>query len=100
MYVMKATIPVDPDQRDAAVEAAAELARKSREEAGVVDYRVAADVEDENVLRFFEQYEDGEAVDAHMESDHFLAFQGQVEEFVAGEVELIQFEVSDSEQLM
>lgn len=100
MYVMKATIPVDPDQREAAVEAAADLARQSREEAGVIDYRVAADVEDENVLRFFEQYEDQDAVDAHMESDHFQAFQGQVEEFVAGEIELIQFDVSGSEELM
>jgi quinol monooxygenase YgiN len=100
MYVMKATIPVDPDSREDAIEAAAELARKSREEDGVVDYRIAADIEDENVLRFFEQYEDEDAVESHMESDHFLAFQGQIGDFVAGEVELVQFEVSDSQDLM
>lgn len=100
MIVLNAIIPVDPDSREQAVEAATELAQASREEDGVVDYRVTADLEDENVLRIFEQYEDDDAVDAHMESDHFLTFQGQVPEFAGGEVELHRFEVSEKSRMM
>lgn len=100
MIVLNATIPVDPDSREQAIDAATTLAQASREEEGVVDYRVTADLEDENVVRIFEQYEDEAAVDAHMESDHFLAFQGQVPEFAGGEVELYRFDVSEKSQMM
>lgn len=100
MIVLNATIPVDPDNRDAAIEAATTLAQASREEDGVIDYRVTADLEDENVVRIFEQYEDQDAVDAHMVSDHYKTFEGQVPEFVGGPVELYQFEVSEKTQLM
>ena len=100
MIVLNATIPVDPDSREQAVEAATDLAQASRAEDGVVDYRVTADLEDENVIRIFEQYEDDDAVNAHMESDHFLAFQGQVPEFAGGEVELYRFDVSETTQMM
>jgi quinol monooxygenase YgiN len=100
MIVLNATIPVDPDSREQAIEAATELAQASREEDGVIDYRVAADLEDENVIRIFEQYEDGEAVNAHMESDHFLEFQGQVPGFAGGQVELHRFDVSEKSQMM
>ena len=100
MILQYAVIPVDPDSRDEAIEAVTELARASREESGVVDYRVAADVEDENVLRIVEQYEDAEGVEAHMTSDHFEAFQERLPAFAGGDVELYKYEVSDSTQLM
>lgn len=100
MIVMHATIPVAPEHRGTAISAASELAEQSRAEEGVVDYRVAIDVDDESILRFIEQYEDANAFEAHMESDHFLSFQGRMEEFLDGEVDLIQFQVADAEQLM
>lgn len=100
MIVLQATIPVDPDSRDVAVEAATELAQASREEAGVIDYRVTADLEDENVIRVFEQYEDEDAVNAHMGSDHYKTFEKQVPKFAGGQVELYQFEVREKTQLM
>jgi quinol monooxygenase YgiN len=100
MIVLNATIPVDPDSREQAVEAATDLAQASREEDGVVDYRVTADLEDENVIRIFEQYADDDAVNAHMESDHYKAFESQVPEFAGGAVELYRFDVSEKSQLM
>lgn len=100
MILLYAIVPVDPDSRQAAVDAAVDLARASRDEAGVVDYRVTADLEDETVLRIVEQYEDQSALDAHMESDHFQAFQAQVPEFAGGEVELHRFDVSESSRMM
>lgn len=100
VIVLAAEIPVDPESRDAAVEAATDLARASREEAGVIDYRVTADLEDETVLRIFEQYEDEDALNAHMNSDHYGAFESQVPSFAAGAPELHRFDVSDTTQLM
>lgn len=99
MIVMHASIPIDPDSREEAVAAATELAEASRAEDGVVDYRVTEDLE-ADVIRVFEQYEDEEAVNSHMESDHFTAFQGKVPGFVGGEVELHRFDVESTTQLM
>ncbi|WP_255198733.1 putative quinol monooxygenase [Halorarius litoreus] len=100
MIVLNATIPVDPERREQAVDAATTLAQASREEDGVIDYRVTADLEDENVIRIFEQYENDDAVNAHMESDHFLTFQGQVPEFAGGQVELHRFDGAEKSQMM
>jgi quinol monooxygenase YgiN len=100
MIVLNASIPIDPDSREAAVDAATELAQQSREEDGVIDYRVALDIEDDATLRVFEQYEDDAAVESHMESDHFQAFQGRIPEFVAGDVELYRFDVGEKSRMM
>lgn len=100
MILQYAVIPIDPDGHDEAIDALTELAERSREESGVVEYRVTTDVEDESVVRIFEQYEDQDAVDAHMNSDHFGAFQEELPEFAGGDVELYKYEVSDSTQLM
>ena len=100
MILQYAIIPVDPDSREAAIEALTELGEQSRAEEGVVDYRVTTDVDDEHTVRIVEQYEDEAAVEAHMTSDHFEAFQGKLPGFAGGEVELYKYEVSDSTQLM
>ncbi|WP_254536884.1 putative quinol monooxygenase [Halomarina litorea] len=100
MILQYAIIPIDPDSHDEAIEALTELGQRSREEEGVLEYRVTTDVDDDAVIRIFEQYEDEEAVEAHMTSEHFEAFQEQIPDFVGGEVELYKYEVSDSTQLM
>jgi len=100
MIVMHATVPVDPEHREEAIELASELAATSREEDGVVDYRVGVDIDDGNTLRFFEQYEGEDAVDSHMNSDHFQSFQAEAAELMAGEPTLVQFEVDSATDLM
>ncbi|MWG32905.1 putative quinol monooxygenase [Halomarina oriensis] len=100
MILQYAIIPIDPDSREEAIEALTELGEQSRAEEGVVDYRVTTDVDDENTVRIIEQYEDEAGVEAHMTSEHFEAFQGNVGEFAGGPVELYKYEVSDSTQLM
>lgn len=100
MIVQHATIPIDPEEREAAIETLTELGEASRAEPGVVEYRVVADIDDENTVRVIEQYEDDAAVDAHMTSDHFEAFQGELPAFAGGEVELVRFDVAETTQLM
>ena len=98
--VQYAVIPIDPDARDEAIESLTELGEASREEEGVVDYRVTTDVGEENTVRIFEEYEDEDAVNAHMTSEHFGAFQGKVGGFAGGPVELYKYEVGEKSQLM
>lgn len=100
MIVMLAEMPIAPDSREAALELFEELAAASRAEDGVIDYRVTTDVEATNVVRVIEQYEDADAVDAHMASDHFEAFQADIAAHLAGEPELHRYEVDGHTQVM
>lgn len=100
MIVLQATIPVASDSREEMIEAATELAEQSRAEEGTIDYRFTADIEEPNVFRVFEQYEDEAAMNAHMESEHFETFQDQISEWVNGDVELVRFDVESTTQMM
>jgi quinol monooxygenase YgiN len=99
MIVIHATFPIDPDSRERALELIRPLAEQSRAEDGVVDYRVAADVDDPNLLRFFEQYEDEAALEAHQETDHFGEFEAALPELLDGEPEVTQFDVDSATEL-
>lgn len=98
MQMVYAVLPLSPDHRDEALEATRTLAENSRAEPGVIDYRVGTDVEDPNILRFVEQYEDADAVDAHLETDHYQVYEDAViPDMLAGEPEITQFEVTETE---
>jgi len=95
VQILYAVLPLDPDHREEALEATREIARASREEPGVIDYRASTGVEDPNLLRFVEQYEDADAVKAHLESDHYAEFEETVVEgMLDGEPEVQRFEAS------
>jgi len=100
MIVMLAELPVAADGRKAALDRLKELAAASRAEDGVVSYRVTTDVEAPNTVRVVEQYEDADAVDAHMSSDHFESFQADIAPHLAGEPELYRFEVNSKTRVM
>nr|WP_255679301.1 antibiotic biosynthesis monooxygenase [Haladaptatus salinisoli] len=55
------------------------------------------DVENPNVLRFFEQYEAVAALEAHVETDHYRVFNDDLPNFVDGRIETIRFLADDSE---
>ena len=99
MIVLYASFPLDPEHREEALDHVETLVEQSNREEGVIDYRAAVDVEDENTLRFFEQYEDEAAVEAHTESEHFRAFESRLPDLLAGEPEVLQFEVEDATEL-
>jgi len=99
MIVVHATFPIDPEQREEALERASELVDASREESGVIEYDAATDLQEPNLLRFTEVYEDEAAVGAHLESDHFEAFEAKLPDLLAGEPEVMQYEVSDATEM-
>ena len=59
-------------------------------------YRATADINDRNVVRFFEQYEEEEAFEAHSQTDYFQTFEEKLPDLLAGEPEVIQFEVDSA----
>ena len=99
MIVVHATFPIDPDERDRVLDRIDELQEHTREEPGVIEYVASTDVEDPNLLRFTERYEDEEALGAHTQTDHFAEFAAMLPEILAGEPEIMQYDVSDATEL-
>lgn len=99
MIVLHASIPIKPDKRDEAIELAETLVERSNHENGIIDYQAATAVQNKNMLRFFEQYEDEAAVEAHTQTDHYQEFEAALPELLAGEPELFQFDVNSVSEL-
>ena len=99
MIVLHAAFPIDPDKRAEALELADDLVEESNEEAGTLEYRATTDIGDENVLRFFERYEDAAAFESHTQTDHFQTFEERLPDLLAGDPEVVQFTVSDATEL-
>lgn len=98
MIVFHGTFPIDPERMDDALAHADRLVEKTNNEPGVIDYRIARDVVDNNTLRFFEQYEDEAAVEHHAQTAHAQAFVEALSDLLAGEPELTQFTVSEASE--
>jgi quinol monooxygenase YgiN len=89
----------DPERRDEAPDHVETLVQESNGEDGVIEYRAVVDVEDENTIRFFEQYDDAETVEAHNQTEHFQTFEERLPELLASEPLVIQFEITDATTL-
>jgi quinol monooxygenase YgiN len=99
MLVVHATFPIDPDARDEALDHISTLAEQSRAEDGVIDYRVGADIDDPNVFRFLERYEDEDAFVAHTETDHFASVEAALADLLGGEPDVMRFDVSSATEV-
>ena len=95
MLINHTTIPFDPAQRDEAMELVTDLLEYSKAEDGTVRYRAMTDVENSNVVRFFEQYEDVAAAEAHTESGQYRRFVESLPDLVDGKIETVQFQSED-----
>lgn len=89
MIFVHTTIPFDPDHLAEARSLVAELVDASQAEPGTVRYRAMTDLEADHVVRFFEQYEDGAAWEAHAESAHYRRFVDRLPSLVDGTMESI-----------
>jgi quinol monooxygenase YgiN len=99
MLIIHATMQLDPDRRDEALDVVRDLAAASREEPGVIDYTVADDVESPGTLWFVERYEDRDALAAHQETDHYRAFDARREALLDGDADVTVFDVDDATEL-
>lgn len=99
MIVLHAVFPVDPAMREEALDLIEDLVEQSNQEEGMIDYRATTDVSDPNVVRFFEQYEDETAFEAHTETAHFEEFEEALPDLLAGEPEVLRFDVDSVTEL-
>lgn len=99
MIVVHAVLTIDPDRREEAIDVIERLVARTREERGVLDYSATVDLDDRNVIRFFERYESEAALEAHLESDHYERFVDRLPELLAEHPEAVRFDVAEMEQL-
>lgn len=99
MIVLHAVFPLDPAKRDEALDLIEDLVEQSRAEEGMIDYRAATDVSEPNVVRFFEQYEDDAAFEAHSQTEHFKEFEASLPDLLMGEPDVLRFEVDAATEL-
>jgi len=99
MIVIHASFPIRPDKIADARNLTETLVEQSNQEDGVIDYRATADIQDENTLRFFEQYEDEAAFESHLQSAHVQELEAALPDLLAGEPEVLRFDVEAASEL-
>ena len=100
MLVIGGRIRIDPKDRDKAVAAATAMMRESNKEAGCISYTLSGDLEDPGLFRIFEEWEDAEALKAHFKAPHMAEFNKVIASLKVLEVDVKQYDVSDTKQLM
>ena len=88
MIIVTATITVKKGNRDELISKSQNVITSTRQEQGNISYELLASTEDENVLMMFEKWESKEALDTHMQTEHFKAFGAAIEDIVAKELEI------------
>lgn len=96
MVVIHATFVLDPTNRDEALDHIRSLVEASNEEPGIIGYQAGIDVHDKDTVRFLEHYDNEVAVEAHLETDHYQAFETRLSEYLADEPSVTKFEITDT----
>jgi quinol monooxygenase YgiN len=93
MLVIAGVIRLDPAQRGAAVAAASEMMRETRQEPGCLSYTFSADLEDPGRFHLFEEWESQQALDAHFASPHMASFRKAVAGLGVQEMKVQRYEI-------
>jgi len=83
-----ARIPAKPGQRDELINALKPLIEAVEAEEGTLRYILHTDVNEPDVLWFYEQYTDGDAFKAHGSSDAMKTLGPAIGEFAGGKVDI------------
>jgi len=65
-----------------------ELVEDTREEEGCIKYELYQDEKDSNIIAMIEEWESREALNRHLNSEHFTRIVPQVKRFMVKETEL------------
>lgn len=87
---------VHPDQRDAALAAAAAMSAASTAEAGCLEYSFWVSAEDPNAFGLIERWENDEALTAHMSQPHMATFITAIGPTLDGGMDVVRHDVSKS----
>jgi len=99
MLIIAGTLTVDPEDRDAFLEAAVAASAGTRDEPGNQEYVFSADPVDPGLVRLFEIWDSEEALAPHRGTDHMKAFFAATSELKMTGRELMKYTVSDSVSL-
>ncbi|MEP6754375.1 MAG: putative quinol monooxygenase [Chthonomonadales bacterium] len=83
MVVVEGTAPIQPDKWDAAVAACLTVQAATRPEPGCIRYTFYSELEPTHTIHVFEVWESDEALDAHLNTLHVLAFFATLGEVVS-----------------
>ncbi|HAM49092.1 MAG TPA: antibiotic biosynthesis monooxygenase [Alphaproteobacteria bacterium] len=99
MLVISGIFRIAPECRDRAFALARDMARASRAEDGCHAYSFYADIEDENVLRIFEEWVSDEALAAHFRTPHMKTFQTGMADLKILSRDVTKYEIAQASAL-
>lgn len=99
MIIVSGEIPIKPEARTEAMAAAREMAAATRKEDGCISYMFYTSVADENVVRVFEEWDSGDALDARFATPHMATLLQKLPEIAAGPANVKRYEISSVSSL-
>ena len=84
MILVTGTMPLQPAQQEAALDAVRTLQAHTRTEPGCHAYRFALDIDEPHLLRVHEEWEDDESMQAHLATPQFADFIERIGDKLAG----------------
>jgi quinol monooxygenase YgiN len=92
------TIKVDPERRDALLEAIQPLVHKTRlEEPGCIAYAFTADTVEDDLVQVVEHWQDEASLAAHFDHPYFLATKNRLHELGSATSSILKYRVDLSE---
>ena len=99
MITVAGRVFIKPELRAKAVAAATRMVQATQKESGCLQYHFYADLEDENILHVFEEWDTQEALDAHFNTPHMAEFAESLPEILAAEPKIMRYAVSEVTRL-
>lgn len=93
MIVIYASCVVSGQNRAPFLELAKKLVEETRKEPGNLSYQLIQSREAKNIYAFMEQWPDQEALNVHMESDHFKKLIAEIEKVVEGPLKITTHDI-------
>ena len=99
MILVTGTLPLQPSQKESALDAVREVQRETRKEPGNHAYEFALDIDDDHLLRIHEEWESDEALAEHMATPHFATFLERIGDKLAGAPNVVRWQDTTSRPL-
>lgn len=99
MIIVAGEIHMQPGTREQFFDAVAPLVAASRAEPGCRHYVFTPDLDDHDLIRLYELWEDEQAMRAHFESEHMDAWQDVRRTLPIASSNLLKFTVTDVVEL-
>ena len=95
MIMVTAKITAKPGEKDEVISKAQNLIQSTRLESGCISYNLYNGTEDDNTLLMLEKWENQDMLNLHMQTEHFKAFNTDIENILAKEVEIAIYSINE-----